>query len=575
MNAGGSFNNVDTHAQLDAHNNYPQAAETAQAQNTTPSDSDRANNAKTGQYASASGKGGHGPSTVPAARTDTEAIAPAHEPGPPLATTASQQPHMGPGTNTSTPPSTWQPISKDHLTSSRWPTGSSGQPSDPSTNSPSYNNTLFANYSKPLANSSLNSRSMTNMANLINDPQHDGLSMPATSPISSFNSSPPGSFAGSFTNNIPDRRATMPAIDRTNPSVTSISSQHQPPSRPSSLFNTQSSSQIPSRSLPQRYGSLFRSQSGSNIAAAKTQPSDGTVKRTYSSLFSAPSDHNPAYASPVKRPRTLTAPVAFQPSPENKSNFFTNIFPSLSTSNKAKAKKVLDFLEKRLTNLERLVKATDIQVLQIDKQLALLRAQQAIQLTSDEQLRYESLQKSKRIAHVQRTVHSRNFSQAQIALERVYKNEVDDYVSFLGVLVRVAEEEDGAVQRAVEQMSLAQTRSSSSLSSMNNRPKSLFSQESTRSEEYGPAGAIDRAKLEKLLNTIQSDTITTQKPEDRIGTPDELKITLLEHQKIGLGWMQRMEASVKGGILGDDMGLGKTIQMMYVLGTLPAFLLTV
>ncbi|GAA5798721.1 hypothetical protein HPULCUR_004127 [Helicostylum pulchrum] len=55
-------------------------------------------------------------------------------------------------------------------------------------------------------------------------------------------------------------------------------------------------------------------------------------------------------------------------------------------------------------------------------------------------------------------------------------------------------------------------------------------------------------------------------PEDRTGTPDGLSIVLMEHQKIGLQWMLKMENSRnKGGILADDMGLGKTIQAMAVI----------
>jgi len=63
-------------------------------------------------------------------------------------------------------------------------------------------------------------------------------------------------------------------------------------------------------------------------------------------------------------------------------------------------------------------------------------------------------------------------------------------------------------------------------------------------------------ELRELLENIVSDE--PPPPEDRTGTPDGLSITLLEHQKIGLQWMTKMENSNnKGGILADDMGLGK------------------
>lgn len=63
-------------------------------------------------------------------------------------------------------------------------------------------------------------------------------------------------------------------------------------------------------------------------------------------------------------------------------------------------------------------------------------------------------------------------------------------------------------------------------------------------------------ELRELLENIQYDEAPA--PEERAGTPEGLSINLLEHQKIGLQWMMKMENSNnKGGILADDMGLGK------------------
>lgn len=63
-------------------------------------------------------------------------------------------------------------------------------------------------------------------------------------------------------------------------------------------------------------------------------------------------------------------------------------------------------------------------------------------------------------------------------------------------------------------------------------------------------------ELRELLEHVMYDE--PPGPDARAGTPDGLNITLLEHQKIGLQWMIKMEASKnKGGILADDMGLGK------------------
>lgn len=71
-------------------------------------------------------------------------------------------------------------------------------------------------------------------------------------------------------------------------------------------------------------------------------------------------------------------------------------------------------------------------------------------------------------------------------------------------------------------------------------------------------------ELRELLENIVSDE--PPPPEDRTGTPDGLSITLLEHQKIGLQWMIKMENSNnKGGILADDMGLGKVSIAFYLI----------
>lgn len=373
---------------------------------------------------------------------------------------------------------------------------------------------------------------------------------PPTSPISSFDEKPLGSLIrqNSQTSINPPQAAAPPT---------------------SSLFKNQSSSSLGlDNRAAQRGSSLFRSQSNTNLPSARPQLSDNSTKRPYSSLFASQSSSvSQPYQNPVKRPRTLTAPAAFQPTAESKANFLQKIYPKLSSAKAASATKVLRFLNQRIASLERLVSLADSQVIQIDNQIALLRRQSITQMPAEDQSRLESLQKSKKVTYVQRSIHSRNFSQAKMSLESVYKGDVSDYDAYLQRLTRMAEEEDGAARRAVEQLSLAQTRSSStsSLSTMNNRHKSLFSQESLRSDEFGPPAAVDRAKLEKLLNAIQNDSISDERPEDRVGTPEGLKITLLEHQKVGLNWMKRMEAGVKGGILGDDMGLGKTIQMMCVL----------
>ncbi|KAF2435396.1 hypothetical protein EJ08DRAFT_335833 [Tothia fuscella] len=55
-------------------------------------------------------------------------------------------------------------------------------------------------------------------------------------------------------------------------------------------------------------------------------------------------------------------------------------------------------------------------------------------------------------------------------------------------------------------------------------------------------------------------------PEMRDGTPLDMKVALLEHQKIGLTWLKKQEeGNNKGAILADDMGLGKTVQAIALM----------
>ncbi|KAJ3114570.1 hypothetical protein HDU96_001940 [Phlyctochytrium bullatum] len=67
-------------------------------------------------------------------------------------------------------------------------------------------------------------------------------------------------------------------------------------------------------------------------------------------------------------------------------------------------------------------------------------------------------------------------------------------------------------------------------------------------------------QLKSLLSNV-AITADVPPPERRIESPADLKVTLLEHQKIGVEWMVKMEkGNNRGGILADDMGLGKTVQ---------------
>ncbi|KAL2845658.1 SNF2 family N-terminal domain-containing protein [Aspergillus pseudoustus] len=87
--------------------------------------------------------------------------------------------------------------------------------------------------------------------------------------------------------------------------------------------------------------------------------------------------------------------------------------------------------------------------------------------------------------------------------------------------------------------------------------------------EYGTDSKQLNEEIKQLLETIRPDIEIPV--ENREGTPDALKCTLLEHQKLGLAWMKsKEECDQKGGILADDMGLGKTIQAISLMVSRPS-----
>jgi SNF2 family DNA or RNA helicase len=76
-------------------------------------------------------------------------------------------------------------------------------------------------------------------------------------------------------------------------------------------------------------------------------------------------------------------------------------------------------------------------------------------------------------------------------------------------------------------------------------------------------------EIQKLVENIRPDEDLP--PEFRKGTPEEMSVVLLEHQKLGLSWLTRQEeGNNKGGILADDMGLGKTIQAISLMVSRPS-----
>lgn len=66
-------------------------------------------------------------------------------------------------------------------------------------------------------------------------------------------------------------------------------------------------------------------------------------------------------------------------------------------------------------------------------------------------------------------------------------------------------------------------------------------------------------ELKSLLKNVEENEIPSS--SERIATPKDMSVELMEHQRIGVEWMLKKENGMtKGGILADDMGLGKTIQ---------------
>lgn len=333
-------------------------------------------------------------------------------------------------------------------------------------------------------------------------------------------------------------------------------------SRPPSLFRNQSSANL-SRSFPSNNGSLFRAQSSSDLSQANSEN-----KRRYSSLFgntpAQPSLSVSTVNSPdtPKRPRILTAP-SVQPIPDYRDSFYKNILQTFSADQKRDADITIKYLTDWKERMKRQFRHADHLIQQLKNQLSFLPQQSSF--THSDQLRFDSLSKSTYIFKVQRSMYWEYISQSKAMLENIFKGNITDFKSYYSEAVARSSTGDESIKRAIERLSISEVTRQPSTSAV--RQKSLFSQEATRidtEESFGPygpgVGSLDREKIEKLLDNITSDVEV--KPEDRKGTPKEMKITLLEHQKLGLTWLQKMEAGVKGGILADDMGLGKTIQTM-------------
>lgn len=73
----------------------------------------------------------------------------------------------------------------------------------------------------------------------------------------------------------------------------------------------------------------------------------------------------------------------------------------------------------------------------------------------------------------------------------------------------------------------------------------------------------------KMLGNIRPDDEIP--PGQRLTTPEAMAVHLMEHQKMGVSWMKKMEeGSNKGSILADEMGLGKTVQALSLIVSRPS-----
>lgn len=259
--------------------------------------------------------------------------------------------------------------------------------------------------------------------------------------------------------------------------------------------------------------------------------------------------------TPISQPpnRKLTAPAAFHPSPQEKIELYQDRLPTLSSQEQHDTT-TATFLTRRLNELIKKRAQSAQKYLELSAQLKLKQQQ-----TSPDRQLLRSLKISAQISLREQSVYTK-----YIAMTARWQKEIRRGMLTGETLEKQVISADIFLSNDIKQIS---DPFNPKYSTPPPRHKSLFSQEAARidtDESFGPygpgVGSLDREKIEKLLDNIKSDVDI--KPEDRKGTPEEMKITLLEHQKVGLAWLQKMEASVKGGILADDMGLGKTIQTM-------------
>lgn len=247
----------------------------------------------------------------------------------------------------------------------------------------------------------------------------------------------------------------------------------------------------------------------------------------------------------------------------------TMIYPKLSNELKGLAESTIKFLDQRLALSTQNLHYYNVQWESTNQQIKELKIQQSRNTLNDNiKLRIQSLMKSSKILWVQKAITSKNIEIIKDFQLKMFKGSVINYREFFMQVVDTIRQGDERARMAIEHMMVhANGTDDATLTGPTAPPvaESLIHSttsgfESRSFDSYQSMELLDRKKIEQLLDNIQADIDI--KPADRRGTPEELKITLLEHQKLGLTWLQKMEETVKGGILADDMGLGKTIQTM-------------
>jgi hypothetical protein len=252
--------------------------------------------------------------------------------------------------------------------------------------------------------------------------------------------------------------------------------------------------------------------------------------------------------------------------------FEHEVLPKLSQGDRGHARKLVGYLESQKLILKRRAK-----VLQehLEKMVSELRKYAARSAADGEdssfQVRMNALQTDRKLQWSKIADNSNKLEMISAELQAVLLGNKTNYTQMLEGyrLSEIHRGESNHGQRVEDKYWVMKQRLADHGSTSSRPFPSLFSHQSSReyysdagSYEAGGSGApdLDAKDLEKLLSTIEPDDEVS--PADREKTPKELAISLLEHQKLGLTWLLKMENTVRGGILADDMGLGKTIQAL-------------